>query len=134
MKHEEGRQTPRRSRGVEPSGPHGRASYGINKRGWSALEPRHHHAPRTRRHRRYAGSGKLNVIAVLMARCHLHAACQPPAEVGFPSKLLGCRAFDQPRAIGPRDTAAWLMRTFEHNCAEVDSDLACESRRLQRNN
>jgi len=29
-----------------------------------------------------------------MAPCYLHAACQPPAEVGLPSKLLGCRAFD----------------------------------------
>src|SRR5437870_1630842 len=40
------------------------------------------------------------------------------------SKLLGCRAFDQRRAIGLRDTAACLMRTFAHTCAEVDSDLA----------
>ena len=101
MKHEEGCQTRRRGRGVELSGPHGRASYCSNKRGWSALEPRHHHAPRTRRRRRYTHSGRLNVIAVLMAPCHLHAACQPPAEAGLPSKLLGCRAFDQRRGHWP---------------------------------
>jgi len=43
--------------------------------GCTALEPRHHHAARTRRQRRYAGSGKFNVIAVVMAQYRLHVAC-----------------------------------------------------------
>ncbi len=127
MQHKQGHEPRRRTRSVERRSPHGRLSYCVNTCGWSVLEPRHHHAPRTRRHRRYAGSGKLNVIAALMAPCHSHAACQPPGEVRSSSKLLGRRAFDHRGDIGRVDTPAWLMRTFEQNCMETDNDLACES-------
>src|SRR6266849_2772631 len=37
--------------------------------GWTALEPRHHHAPSTRRNLSYASAGRLSVIAVFMHRC-----------------------------------------------------------------
>src|SRR2546427_2753475 len=47
---------------------HRRASCGASVPGWTALEPRHHHAPSTRRNLSYASAGRLSVIAVFMHR------------------------------------------------------------------
>ena len=75
VQQEQGRYPRRCDRGAEVQRFHGRTSYRINSCGCTALEPRHHHAARTRRQRRYAGSGKVNVMAVVMARFPLHSAC-----------------------------------------------------------
>jgi len=67
MRREQGDYTRRPERRAEVRGFHGRPSYRISTTGCSALEPRHHHAARTRRQRKYAVSGRLTVIVVLMA-------------------------------------------------------------------
>src|SRR6267378_2737989 len=132
MQHEQGHQPGCGTRSIERRSSHERPPYCVSTCGWSALEPRHHQAPRTRRHRRYVGSGTLNVIVVFMELSVSHAACQRPVDVGACGKLWRCRAFDHCKAVAPRDAAGSEMPKVEQNCPEADKASARPAQKALR--